>query len=47
MEADGVAMLVVKLLSALEFFPMPLGMTVLDAIAGIEIGVDTVTCVTA
>ena len=38
-EVDGVAMLVVILLSALEFYPMPLGMTVLDAIAVIEVGV--------
>ena len=46
-EADGVAMLVVVLLSMLEFCLMPLGMTVLDVIAGIEIGVDTVAGVTA
>ena len=38
--------MVVVLLSALEFYLMPLGMTVLDAIAGIEIGVDTVMGVT-
>ena len=45
-EADGVVVLVVVLLSAWEFCPMPLGMTVLDAIAGIEIGVDMVVGVT-
>ena len=45
--ADGVAMLVVILLSALEFCPMLLGMTILDAVAGIEIGVDTVAGVNA
>ena len=45
-EADGVAMLVVVLLSMLEFCLMPLGMTVLDAIMGIEIGVDMVAGVT-
>ena len=45
-EADGVAMLVVVLLSVLEFHPMSLGMTVLDAITGIKIGVDTVADVT-
>ena len=39
-------MLVVVLLSALEFCLVPLGMTVLEAIAGIEIGVDTVMSVT-
>jgi len=39
--------LVVVLLSALEFCLMPLGMTILDAIAGIEIGVDTVVGITA
>ena len=37
----------VILLSALELCLMPLGMTVFDAIAGIKIGVDTVTSVTA
>ena len=46
-EADGVTVLVVVLLPMLEFCQMPLGMTVLDAIAGIEIGVDTVIGVTA
>ena len=45
-EADGIAVLVVVLLLALEFFLMSLGMTVLDAIADIEIGVDVVTGVT-
>ena len=39
--------MVVVLLSALEFYMMLLGMTVLDAIVGIEIGVDAVTGVTA
>ena len=39
--------MVVILLSALEFCLMSLGMTVLDAIADIEIGVDAVTGVTA
>ena len=39
--------MVVVLLSALEFCLMSLGMTVLDAIAGIEIGVDAVAGVTA
>ena len=39
--------MVVILLSALEFCPMPLGMTVLDAMASIKIGVDTVMGVTA
>ena len=46
-EADRVAVLVVILLSVLEFCLMSLGMTVLDAIADIEIGVDTITGVTA
>ena len=46
-KADGVTVLVVVLLPMLEFCQMPLGMTVLDAIAGIEIGVDTVIGVTA
>ena len=46
-EADGVAVLVVILLSALEFCLMLLGMTVLDAIVDIEIGVNTVVGVTA
>ena len=45
-EADEVAVLVVVLLSALEFCLMSLGTTVLDAIAGIEIGVDAVAGVT-
>ena len=40
-------MLVIVLLSALEFYLMPLGMTVLDAIVGIKIGVDTVMGITA
>ena len=40
-------MLVVVLLSVLEFCPMPLGTTVLNAMAGIEIGIDTVVGVTA
>ena len=35
-------MLVIVLLSALEFCLMTLGMTILDAIVGIEIGVDIV-----
>ena len=39
--------MVVVLLSALEFCLMSLGTTVLDVIAGIEIGVDAVTGVTA
>ena len=39
-------MLVIVLLSALEFYLMPLGMTILDAIMGIEIGVDMVAGVT-
>ena len=39
-------MLVVVLLSTLEFCLMSLGMTVLDAIADIKIGVDAVTGVT-
>ena len=39
--------MVVVLLSALEFYLMSLSTTVLDAIAGIEIGVDTVAGVTA
>ena len=38
--------MVVVLLSALEFCLMLLGMTVLDAIVGIEIGVDAVTGIT-
>ena len=46
-KADGVTVLVVVLLSVLDFYLMSLGMTVLDAIAGIEIGVDTVVGVTA
>ena len=41
-EADGVTMLVVILLSVLEFCLISLGMTVLDAITGIKIGVDVV-----
>ena len=45
-EADGVTVLVVVLLSVLEFCLMPLGTTVLDAIAGIEISVDTAVGVT-
>ena len=40
-------MLVVVLLSVLEFCLMSLDMTVLDAIADIEIGVDAVMGVTA
>ena len=47
MEADGVAVLVVVHLSALEFCLISLGTTILDAIAGIEIGVDAVAGVTA
>ena len=39
--------MVVILLSALEFCLMSLGTTVLDAIAGIDIGVDAVAGVTA
>ena len=39
--------MVVVLLSVLEFYLMLLGMTVLDAIADIEIGIDAVTGVTA
>ena len=38
--------MVVVLLSVLKFCLMSLGMTVLDAIANIEIGVDAVTGVT-
>ena len=45
-EADEVAVLVVVLLSALEFYLMTLSTTVLDAIADIEIGVEAVTGVT-
>ena len=45
-EANGVAVLVIVLLLSLEFCPMPLGMTVLDAMAGIEIGVDVVAGIT-
>ena len=40
-------MLFVIFLSTLEFCLMPLGMTVLNAIADIEIGVDTVAGITA
>ena len=40
-------MLVIVLLSTFEFCLMSLGTTVLDVIAGIEIGVDAVTGVTA
>ena len=39
--------MVVILLSTLEFFLMSLGTIVLNAIAGIEIGVDAVVGVTA
>ena len=39
-------MLVVVLLSVLEFCLMPLGTTVLNAVAGMEIGIDTVMGVT-
>ena len=46
-EADGVAVLVIILLSVLEFCLMLLGTTILDAITGIEIGVDAVMGVTA
>ena len=46
MEANGVAMLVVVLLSTLEFYLMPLGMTVLDAVMGIEVVIDVVTGIT-
>ena len=46
-EADRVAVLVIVLLSALEFCLMSLGTTVLDAIVGIEIGIDAVTGITA
>ena len=45
-EADGVAELVVVLLLALELCLMSLGMTVLDAITNIEIGVDVVIGIT-
>lgn len=45
-EADEVTVLVVILLSALEFYLMPLGMTVLNMIMGIKIGVDMVMGVT-
>ena len=40
-------MLVVVLLSVLEFYLMPLDMTVLDAVLGVEVGVDAITGVTA
>ena len=46
MEANGVAVLVIILLLVLEFCLMPLGMTVLDAIVGIEIGIDAVAGIT-
>ena len=46
-EVDGVVVLVIILMSALKFYLMSLGMTVLDAITGIEIGVDAVMGVTA
>ena len=39
-------MLVIVLLSALEFCLMSLGMTVLDVIVGIEIGVGVVSGIT-
>ena len=39
--------MVIILLSALEFYLMSLGTTVLDAIADIEIGVDVVMGITA
>jgi len=42
LEADGVTVLFVVLLSALEFCLMSLGMTVVDAIVNIEISVDAV-----
>ena len=45
-KADGVAVLVIILLSALEFSLMSLGMTVLNAITDIEIGVEAVTGIT-
>ena len=45
-KANGVAVLVVVLLSALEFYLMTLSTTVLDAIADIEIGVDVVMGIT-
>ena len=45
-EVDGVVVLVIVLLLALEFCMMPLGMTILNATAGIEIGIDTVASVT-
>ena len=45
-EADGVTVLVVVLLLTLELCLMSLGTTVLDAIAGIEIGVDVVVGIT-
>ena len=46
LEADGVTVLVVVLLSVFEFYMLTLGTTVLDAIAGIEISVDAVMGVT-
>jgi len=46
LEADRVTVLVVVLLSTLEFCLMSLGMTILNAIVEIEIGVDVVTGVT-
>ena len=46
-EANGVTVLVIVLLPALELCLMPLGTTVLDVIVGIEISIDTVTGVTA
>ena len=42
-EVDGVVVLVIVLLLALEFYLMSLGMNVLDAIVDIAIGVDVVT----
>ena len=39
--------MVVILLSALEFYLMPLSTTVLDAFAGIKVGIDVVAGVTA
>ena len=45
-EADGVAMLVIVLLSALEFYLMSLCTTVLDAIMDIRIDVDAVMGIT-
>lgn len=38
--------MVVVLLSTLKFYLMPLGTTILDAVMGVEVGVDAVAGVT-